>query len=136
MADRFNDLQEFVAGMERDEWFALRAEMERVLGEAQRQEIRDTHVAEARGNLGERIGEEFDPAQRNLATEILAPLPGFVMYELSARLRGLGFTGVPLTAEFELDLTRARQFNYDMWKHRPVRQKLSESALWPLRPQL
>ncbi len=34
---------------------------------------------------------------------ILAPLPGFVMYELSARLRGLKFTGVPLTATFELD---------------------------------
>lgn len=34
---------------------------------------------------------------------ILAPLPGFVMYEMSARLRGLRFTGVPLTADFELD---------------------------------
>jgi histidinol-phosphate aminotransferase len=34
---------------------------------------------------------------------MLAPLPGFVMYEMSARLRGLGFVGVPLTADFELD---------------------------------
>jgi histidinol-phosphate aminotransferase len=34
---------------------------------------------------------------------ILAPLPGFVMYEMSARLQGLKFAGVPLTAEFELD---------------------------------
>jgi histidinol-phosphate aminotransferase len=34
---------------------------------------------------------------------VLAPLPGFVMYEMSARLRGLGFVGVPLTADFELD---------------------------------
>jgi histidinol dehydrogenase len=34
---------------------------------------------------------------------VLAPLPGFVMYEMSARLRGLRFVGVPLTAEFELD---------------------------------
>jgi histidinol-phosphate aminotransferase len=34
---------------------------------------------------------------------ILAPLPGFVMYEMSARLQGLAFIGVPLTAEFELD---------------------------------
>ena len=34
---------------------------------------------------------------------ILAPLPGFVMYELSARLRGLRFIGVPLTAAFQLD---------------------------------
>ena len=34
---------------------------------------------------------------------VLAPLPGFVMYEMSARLRGLHFVGVPLTADFELD---------------------------------
>ncbi len=34
---------------------------------------------------------------------ILAPVPGFVMYEMSAKLRGLGFVGVPLTADFELD---------------------------------
>ena len=35
---------------------------------------------------------------------VLAPLPGFVMYELSARLQGLKFVGVPLTPDFELDL--------------------------------
>jgi len=35
---------------------------------------------------------------------ILAPVPGFVMYEMSARLQGLGFVGVPLTANFEIDL--------------------------------
>ena len=34
---------------------------------------------------------------------VLAPLPGFVMYEMSARLQGLAFVGVPLTADFELD---------------------------------
>jgi histidinol-phosphate aminotransferase len=34
---------------------------------------------------------------------VLAPLPGFVMYEMSARLRGLAFAGVPLTPDFELD---------------------------------
>jgi histidinol-phosphate aminotransferase len=34
---------------------------------------------------------------------VLAPLPGFVMYEMSARLRGLKFVGVPLTPTFELD---------------------------------
>jgi histidinol-phosphate aminotransferase len=34
---------------------------------------------------------------------ILAPVPGFVMYATSAQLQGLKFTGVPLTAEFELD---------------------------------
>jgi histidinol-phosphate aminotransferase len=36
---------------------------------------------------------------------VLAPLPGFVMYEMSARLRGLRFVGVPLTSTFELDET-------------------------------
>jgi histidinol-phosphate aminotransferase len=34
---------------------------------------------------------------------LLAPLPGFVMYEMSARLRGLRFVGVPLSPNFELD---------------------------------
>ena len=34
---------------------------------------------------------------------ILAPLPGFVMYEMSAKLQGLKFIGVPTTANFELD---------------------------------
>ena len=34
---------------------------------------------------------------------LLAPLPGFVMYQMSAQLRGLNFVGVPLTPDFELD---------------------------------
>ncbi len=34
---------------------------------------------------------------------ILAPLPGFVMYAMSAQLQGLKFTGVDLTPDFELD---------------------------------
>lgn len=34
---------------------------------------------------------------------ILAPLPGFVMYEMSAKLQGLQFVGVPTTPDFELD---------------------------------
>jgi histidinol-phosphate aminotransferase len=34
---------------------------------------------------------------------ILAPVPGFVMYEMSAKLQGLAFVGVPLTPDFELD---------------------------------
>jgi histidinol dehydrogenase len=33
----------------------------------------------------------------------MAPVPGFVMYEMSARLQGVAFVGVPLTATFELD---------------------------------
>jgi histidinol-phosphate aminotransferase len=35
--------------------------------------------------------------------KVLAPLPGFVMYAMSAQLQGLEFIGVPLTADFELD---------------------------------
>ena len=34
---------------------------------------------------------------------VMAPLPGFVMYGLSAALQGLRFVGVPLSADFELD---------------------------------
>jgi len=35
---------------------------------------------------------------------VLAPVPGFVMYAMAARLQGLEFVGVPLAADFELDL--------------------------------
>ena len=35
---------------------------------------------------------------------VLAPVPGFVMYGMSAALQGIRFVGVPLTADFELDL--------------------------------
>lgn len=35
---------------------------------------------------------------------IMAPVPGFVMYAMSAQLQGLVFHGVPLNANFELDL--------------------------------
>ncbi len=34
---------------------------------------------------------------------VLAPVPGFVMYELSSKYQHLDFVGVPLTADFELD---------------------------------
>jgi histidinol-phosphate aminotransferase len=34
---------------------------------------------------------------------VLAPVPGFVMYAMSAQLQGLTFHGVPLTPDFELD---------------------------------
>ena len=37
------------------------------------------------------------------AASVLAPVPGFVMYAMSAQLQGLVFHGVPLTADFELD---------------------------------
>ena len=34
---------------------------------------------------------------------VMAPLPGFVMYEMAAKLQGLKFVGVQLTPDFELD---------------------------------
>ncbi|MEI6759850.1 MAG: histidinol-phosphate transaminase [Betaproteobacteria bacterium] len=34
---------------------------------------------------------------------VLAPVPGFVMYAMSAQLQGLAFHGVPLTPDFALD---------------------------------
>ncbi len=35
---------------------------------------------------------------------VLAPVPGFVMYAMSAQLQGLDFVGMPLTADFALDV--------------------------------
>lgn len=36
--------------------------------------------------------------------KVLAPVPGFVMYAISARLAGMEFIGVPLRADLSLDL--------------------------------
>jgi histidinol-phosphate aminotransferase len=45
------------------------------------------------------------PAQPGEARPVvLAPTPGFVMYAMSAQLQGLDFVGVPLTADFALDV--------------------------------
>jgi histidinol-phosphate aminotransferase len=48
---------------------------------------------------------------------ILAPVPGFVMYEMSAKLQGLKFVGVPLTPDFELD---ERAMLAAIEEHRPT----------------
>jgi len=44
-------------------------------------------------------------ARRDLPTpaKVLAPLPGFVMYAVSAQFAGMEFIGVPLKADFSLD---------------------------------
>ncbi len=39
----------------------------------------------------------------NQSAQILAPVPGFVMYAMSAQFQGLGFIGVPLLPDFALD---------------------------------
>ena len=49
--------------------------------------------------------------------QVLAPLPGFVMYGMSAQLQGLGFTGVALTPDFALD---AAAMEAAIARHRPA----------------
>jgi len=48
---------------------------------------------------------------------VLAPLPGFVMYAMSAQLQGLDFVGVSLTADFALDVPAMRDA---IARHRPA----------------
>ena len=48
---------------------------------------------------------------------MLAPMPGFVMYPLSAKLQGLDFVGVDLTADFDLDVPAMQAA---IAKHRPA----------------
>jgi histidinol-phosphate aminotransferase len=68
---------------------------------------------------------------------VLAPLPGFVMYEMSARLRGLRFVGVPLAADFELDLpamldaigTHRPALTYIAYPNNPTANLFDEAAV-------
>ncbi|MDE2369185.1 MAG: histidinol-phosphate transaminase [Burkholderiales bacterium] len=55
------------------------------------------------GNGSDELIDLLSVACHVPGAKVLAPLPGFVMYEMSARLRRLEFVGVPLTADFELD---------------------------------
>ncbi len=48
---------------------------------------------------------------------VLAPVPGFEIYELLARLHGLGFVGVPTSVDFELD---AQAMLSAIAEHRPA----------------
>lgn len=58
------------------------------------------------------------PAAAGVAKPVvLAPLPGFVMYAMSAALQGLDFVGVPLTADFALDTEAMLQA---IAKHQPA----------------
>jgi putative nucleotidyltransferase with HDIG domain len=63
-----------LAAMDRVEWVALDGEMMRVLEQTQRQEVRDTLLAEARGSLANRVSTRFAPDERALAGELLSPL--------------------------------------------------------------
>ncbi len=58
---------------------------------------------------------------------VLAPTPTFVMYEMIATIAGMRFTGVPLTADFALDVAA---FQRAMTEHRPAVVFLA----WPNNP--
>ena len=104
---------------------ALQAELGQRLGALALNRYPDNRVNELRHALARYAGmpEGFDimlgngsdelisllalacavPAQDGQPASVLAPVPGFVMYAMSAQLQGLAFHGVPLTADFELD---------------------------------
>ena len=98
----------------------LRAELGRRLGEVALNRYPGERVNELRGALKQyadvpegcdlMLGNGSDELISLLAmacdvpgATILAPLPGFVMYAMSAQLQGLKFVGVDLTPDFELD---------------------------------
>jgi histidinol-phosphate aminotransferase len=99
---------------------ALQAHLGQRLGALALNRYPDGRVNELRKALAEHAGmpEGFDIMLGNGSDElisllamacdvpgaaILAPLPGFVMYGMSAQLQGLKFIAVPLTPDFELD---------------------------------
>lgn len=98
----------------------LQAELGRRLGALALNRYPDGRVNDLRRALAEhaQMPEGFDIMLGNGSDEliallalacdvpggsVLAPLPGFVMYAMSAQLQGLKFIGVDLTPEFELD---------------------------------
>jgi histidinol-phosphate aminotransferase len=99
---------------------ALQAQLGQRLGALALNRYPDGRVNELRQALADHAGmpEGFDIMLGNGSDElisllamacdvpgasILAPLPGFVMYGMSAQLQGLKFIAVPLTPDFELD---------------------------------
>ena len=99
---------------------ALQAELGRRLGALALNRYPDGRVNDLRDALADyaQMPDGFDIMLGNGSDElisllamacdvpgaaILCPVPGFVMYGVSAQLQGLKFVGVPLTADFELD---------------------------------
>ena len=104
---------------------ALRAELGRRLAEVAINRYPAPDYGELRRAIRERLGVPagFDVLLGNGSDELitlltvatarpgavtLSPWPSFVMYELSARLAGIRFVGVPLAACFSLDLPATR----------------------------
>lgn len=56
------------------------------------------------GNGSDELISMVSVACARPAAKVLAPVPGFVMYAMSARLAGMEFVGVPLRADLTLDL--------------------------------
>lgn len=99
---------------------ALQAELGRRLGALALNRYPDGRVDDLRGALADyaQMPDGFDIMLGNGSDElisllamacdvpgatIVSPVPGFVMYAMSAQLQGLKFIGVPLTPDFELD---------------------------------
>ncbi len=99
---------------------ALQVELGQRLGALALNRYPDGRVNDLRNALADyaRMPEGFDIMLGNGSDEligllamacdvagasILAPMPGFVMYGISAQLQGLRFIGVALTPDFELD---------------------------------
>jgi histidinol-phosphate aminotransferase len=99
---------------------ALQAELGRRLGEVALNRYPGARIDDLRAALAQQaglpagcalmLGNGSDELIALLAmacdvpgASILAPLPGFVMYAMSAQLQGLKFIGVDLTPDFELD---------------------------------
>ncbi|WP_176061161.1 histidinol-phosphate transaminase [Paraburkholderia sp. BCC1876] len=56
------------------------------------------------GNGSDEIIAMVSIACAQPGAKVLAPMPGFVMYQMSAKLANLEFVGVPLNADFTLDV--------------------------------
>lgn len=56
------------------------------------------------GNGSDELISMLSVACAKSGAKVLAPIPGFVMYAMSASFAGLEFIGVPLRADFSLDL--------------------------------
>jgi histidinol-phosphate aminotransferase len=56
------------------------------------------------GNGSDELIAIMSTACAKPGAKVLAPLPGFVMYAMSARFSGMEFVGVPLNADLTLDL--------------------------------
>ncbi|MFK0379886.1 histidinol-phosphate transaminase [Pandoraea sp. NPDC090278] len=56
------------------------------------------------GNGSDEIISMIAMATARPGAAVIAPMPGFVMYEISSRFAGVEFVGVPLTADFSLDM--------------------------------